>query len=407
MPLGRVVIAGASLAGLRATEALRRLGYDGDITIVGDEAEYPYDRPPLSKQVLSGAWEQDRALLVVQGETEDLDADWRLGIAATGLDLAGRSVQLADGTTVGYDGLIIATGARARHLPGTEGVPGVYVLRTLTDSLALRAELEAGPKRVVVVGAGFIGAEVAATARKLDLAVTMVEPLETPLARAMPAAIGEVVAGLHRDHGVDVRLGVGVDRVAVGDDGGASGVVLSDGSMINAGVIVVGIGVIPNTEWLDESGLTIGNGVVCDGTCMAAPGVVAAGDVARWPNRRYGEVMRVEHWDHAADQAEYAAQRLLAWGAGEPVEPYAPVPWFWSDQYDRKIQFAGHSAADDDVVVIDGSLEERRFVALLGRGGKVVGVLGMNRPAPVMRWRNRIVDGATWADALAAASDAQ
>ncbi|MEO9224546.1 MAG: FAD-dependent oxidoreductase [Acidimicrobiales bacterium] len=407
MPLGRVVIAGASLAGLRATEALRRLGYDGDITIVGDELEYPYDRPPLSKQVLSGAWEQDRALLVVQGETEDLDADWRLGIAATGLDLADRSVQLANGTTVGYDGLIIATGARARHLPGTEGVPGVHVLRTLNDSLALRAELEAGPKRVVVVGAGFIGAEVAATARKLDLAVTMVEPLETPLARAMPAKIGEVVAGLHRGHGVDVRLGVGVDRVAVGDDGRASGVVLSDGATINASVVVVGIGVIPNTEWLDESGLTIGNGVVCDETCMAAPDVVAAGDVARWPNPRYGEVMRVEHWDHAADQAEYAAQRLLAWDVDEPVEPYAPVPWFWSDQYDRKIQFAGHSSANDDIVVIDGSLEDRRFVALFGRGGKVVGVLGMNRPAPVMRWRNRIVDGATWDDALAAASDAQ
>ena len=375
--------------------------------MVGDEQHQPYDRPPLSKQVLSGQWEHDRTSLVVPGDTDALDLDWRLGSAATGLDVGATAVQLASGDVVAADGVIITCGAAARALPGTEGVGGVYVVRTLDDSLSLRAELERGPERVVVVGAGFIGAEVAATCRSRELAVSMVEPLHAPLGRVMPPVVGGVIADLHRDHGVDVRLGVGVDGVVVGDDGRVAGVNLGDGSTIAADVVVVGIGVVPNTSWLEGSGLELNNGIVCDNTCLAAPGIVAAGDVARWPNPQYGdELMRVEHWDNAADQGEYAARRLLAWGADEAVEPYAPVPWFWSDQYDRKIQFAGRANADDDIVLIDGSFEERKFVALFGRNGRVVGVLGMNRPAPVMRWRNRILEGATWDDALAAAEPA-
>jgi 3-phenylpropionate/trans-cinnamate dioxygenase ferredoxin reductase subunit len=375
--------------------------------MVGDEQHQPYDRPPLSKQVLSGQWEHDRTSLVVPGDTDALDLDWRLGSAATGLDVGATAVQLASGDVVAADGVIITCGAAARALPGTEGVGGVYVVRTLDDSLSLRAELERGPERVVVVGAGFIGAEVAATCRSREHAVSMVEPLHAPLGRVMPPVVGGVIADLHRDHGVDVRLGVGVDGVVVGDDRRVAGVNLGDGSTIAADVVVVGIGVVPNTSWLEGSGLELNNGIVCDNTCLAAPGIVAAGDVARWPNPQYGdELMRVEHWDHAADQGEYAARRLLAWGADEAVEPYAPVPWFWSDQYDRKIQFAGRANADDDIVLIDGSFEERKFVALFGRDGRVVGVLGMNRPAPVMRWRNRILEGATWDEALAAAEPA-
>ncbi len=404
--LRRVAIAGASLAGLRAAEALRAAGFDGDITLIGDEPHQPYDRPPLSKQVLAGTWEHDRTSLVVPGDTDTLDLSWMLGVAAVALDREDGQVLLADGRAVPCDGLVIATGASPRWLPGTRDIPGVHVVRTLEDSLRLRAELDAEPPRVAVVGAGFIGAEVAATCRQRGLAVTLIEPLPAPLGRALPAPIGEAIAALHRSHGVDVRLGTGARQVITDAAGHAAGVVLDDGSTVAAPVVVVGIGVSPNTEWLAGSGLALEDGVVCDESCLAAPGIVAAGDVARWFSRRYGASLRIEHWDHAADQAEYAAQRLLAWSTGDPMDPYDPVPWFWSDQYDRKIQFAGRATAGDEVLVVEGSLEEQRFVALFGRGGRVIGVLGMNRPAQVARWRNRILAGVAWGDALAEASPA-
>lgn len=399
-----IVIAGASLAGMRAAEALREAGFDGTIRLVGDEAHRPYERPPLSKQVLAGTWDPGRVDLAVPEDVASLDLSWDLGRELVGLDRASSTVALDDGETIAYDGLIITTGASPRTLPASEGVAGCHVVRTVDDCLALRKELEAMPSRVVVVGAGFIGSEVAATCRGRGLDVTVVEPLPAPLARAMPTAIGEVLADLHRDHGVDLRLGVGVEQLLTAPVDGslrATGVALSDGSSIDADVVVVGIGVVPNTGWLQGSGLILDDGVVCDATCLAAPRIVAAGDVARWPNLRFGEVMRVEHWENAQSQGEHAARRLLA--GDDPGEPYQPVPWFWSDQYDRKIQLAGRTSVTDQLVVVDGSLEERRFVALLGRGGKVVGALGMNRPAPVMQWSNRIAEGASWDEVLAAA----
>jgi NADPH-dependent 2,4-dienoyl-CoA reductase/sulfur reductase-like enzyme len=318
-------------------------------------------------------------------------------VAARSLDLVAHRVELEDGTSVAFDGLVIATGTRVRTLPGQPDLAGIHTLRTVDDCLALRADLDATPSRVVVVGAGFIGAEVAATARARGLDVTLLEALEVPLQRVLGDEMGAVCADIHRDHGVDLRLGSGVASFV--DDGNArvSGVVLSDGERVDADVVVVGVGVIPNTEWLDGSGLTIDNGVVCDETCLAAPEVVAAGDVARWPNRLFDEVMRVEHWENAQEQGAHAARRLLG-----RTEAYEPVPWFWSDQYDRKIQLAGRSGPDDEVRVVDGSIEERRFVALYGRAGKVVGVLGMNRPRPVIRYRQLIAEGASWEDALAA-----
>jgi NADPH-dependent 2,4-dienoyl-CoA reductase/sulfur reductase-like enzyme len=246
-----------------------------------------------------------------------------------------------------------------------------------------------------VVGAGFIGAEVAATARARGLEVTLIEALPVPLQRVLGDEMGAVCAAIHRDHGVDLRVDTGVDGFVTAGDGRVAGVRLAGGEVVDADVVVVGVGVTPNTEWLDGSGLTIDNGVVCDETCLAAPGVVAAGDVARWPNRRFGEVMRVEHWDNAQDQGAHAARRLL--GA---TEPYEPVPWFWSDQYDRKIQLAGRSGPGDDVAIVDGSVEERRFVALYGRAGRLVGVLGMNRPRLVMQFRQHIAEGLSWPDAL-------
>jgi 3-phenylpropionate/trans-cinnamate dioxygenase ferredoxin reductase subunit len=397
-PPSSVAVVGASLAGLRAAEELRAQGYDGRITVVGDEVHLPYDRPPLSKQVLAGDWEAERLALEVgaEGGIEALDVEWRLGTVATGLDLDTRTVSVAGGEPVPFDGLVIATGATPRRLPGTEHLSGVHTLRTLDDCLDVRGALDAGPRRVVVVGGGFIGAEVAATCRARGAEVTLLEALPVPLGRALGDEIGAVMADLHRDNGVDVRLGVGVE--GLDGTGRVESVRLADGSVVPADLVVVGIGVVPNTAWLEGSGLTLENGVVCDDTTLAAPGVVAAGDVARWRSRRFGELMRIEHWDNAITMGAHAARRLLG-----QAEPYDPVPWFWSDQYDRKIQLAGRSADTDEVRIVDGSTDERRFVALYRRGDRITGVLAMNRPRPLLMYRQLIERGASWDEALAQA----
>lgn len=415
-----IVVVGASLAGLRCAEELRNRGFDGTISLVGDELHRPYDRPPLSKQVLAGDWEPDRIVLTA-GSADDgidaLDLDWRLGTRAVELALTQRHVELAGGEHLPFDGLVVASGATPRTLPATEQVPdGVYTLRSLDDCLAIRAVLDATPQRVVVVGAGFIGAEVAATSRERGAEVTLVEALPVPLARAVGPEVGALTADIHRDHGVDVRLGVGVE----GFDGGdrVEQVRLADGSIVPADLVVVGVGVAPNTGWLEGSGLTLDNGVVCDATCLAAPGVVAAGDVARWPSARFGVPLRIEHWDNAITMGEHAAQRLLEDSAfrSRPAhdrapsatrttgEPYDPVPWFWSDQYDRKIQLAGLAAGADEMVVVDGSFADRRFAAIYRRGDRISGVLAMNRPRQVVTYRALIERGASWAEALTPAA---
>lgn len=393
--LGAVVVVGASLAGLHAARALRQAGHEGALTVVGEEPRRPYDRPPLSKEVLAGTWEPERTALA-GGAEGALDVEWVLDRVATGLDVEGRRVHLADGTALAWDGLVIATGATPRTLPRADALAGVHVLRTLDDCLALRADLDAGPARVVVVGAGFIGSEVAATCRGRGLAVTLVEPLPTPLGRVLGGEVGELVAAVHRDHGVDVRLGVGVEELL--GDVRVTGVCLADGTEVEADVVVVGIGVRPCTDWLEGSGLPLADGVVADATCEVAPGIVAAGDVVRWPHPRYGEELRVEHWDNAIAQGAHAAATLLAGPGGG--EPFAPVPWFWSDQYDRKIMLAGRPAGADEVRVVDGSLEERRFVALYRKGDEVVAALGMNRPAPLARWRMRLAEPVGWDEAV-------
>lgn len=392
-------IVGASLAGIRGAEALRRRGFDGRIVLLGDEPHHPYDRPPLSKQVLAGAWDADRTALTTPEKLDALDLELRLGVAATGFELASRRLSTTEGDEV-VDGLLIATGARCRTLPGTDGVAGVHVLRSLDQTMALRSDLEAGPGRVVVVGAGFIGAEVAATCRGRGLDVTMIEALPTPLGRVLGDRMGAVCADVHRQHGVDLRTGVGVERIESGADRRVKAVVLSDGAVIPADVVVVGIGVVPNTEWLEQSGLDIDDGVRCDETMLAAPGVTAAGDVARWPNRRFGEEMRVEHWDNAIEQGVHAAERLLV--DDDDAAPFRPVPWFWSDQYDRKIQLAGRVGPDDEVEIVTGSLAEHRFAALYGRADRLVGVLGFNRPRHVMQYKTMIENGASFAEAVAA-----
>ena len=393
--LGTVVVVGASLAGLRALQALRRTGFDGRLVAIGAETEPPYDRPPLSKEVLAGKWDAERTRLL-RPEDESLGVEWRLGVAASGLDLAARRVRLASGESVPFDGLVIATGAYARALPGTPPLAGIHLLRTLEDCLALRAELDRSP-RVAVIGAGFIGMEVAATCRGRGLAVCVIEALAAPLERGLGARLGAWVGEIHREQGVDLRLGAKVARF-VGERR-VEALELADGTRVPADVVVVGIGAAPATQWLEGSGLELADGVVCDASCRAthAPFVVAAGDVARWPNALFDETMRVEHWTNASEQADHAVAALLAGDAG--ATPFAPVPFVWTDQYDKKIQVAGRLEGADETRIVDGSLEERRFLMLFGRRGRLTGVLGVNRPRLVMKYRAQIRDGAAFADA--------
>jgi NADPH-dependent 2,4-dienoyl-CoA reductase/sulfur reductase-like enzyme len=402
----RVVIVGASLAGLRAAETLRTEGFEGSVVLIGAERHLPYDRPPLSKKLLGGEWEPDRIALRKPDEYASLDFEMRLGERATALDVHARRVTLASGENIAYDGLVIATGSAPRRLPNQPELAGVFELRTLDDCLALRAEFDRSPSRVLVIGAGFIGAEVAATARSRGLEVSVVEALPVPLVRGLGSEMGHACAEIHRDHGVDLHLGTGVERFE--GSGRVEAVRLGDGSVVPADVVVVGVGVAPVTDWLADSGLDLRDGVVCDATLNAgAPDVFAAGDVARWPNTLFGDEMRLEHWTNAAEQGAAAAHNLLATWAGGAGAAYAPVPFFWSDQYDSRFQFVGRGSGDDDVQVVHGSLAERRFVALYGRAGQLRGALGLSMPKQLMPYRKLLAAEATWIEALGHAANTQ
>lgn len=398
------VIVGASLAGINAARTLRLQGHAGSIIVVDADSERPYDRPPLSKQMLTGEWEPEKILL--PAGKEDLDLEFRLGVRAKAVDLGASQITLegADGTVANtaFDSLVIASGASARRLPDSAGIAGVHVVRTLADSLALRAELEAGPSRVVVIGAGFIGAEVASSCRKRGIEVTLVEAMPLPLERILGAEMGRVCAQVHIENGVDLRLGTGVLQLETETVDGVEkvvGVALTDGTTVATEIVVVGIGVTLNVDWLEGSGLTLDDGVVCDNTLLAAPGVVAAGDIARYPSARFGRMLRVEHWETAIAGGEAAARRLLAEARGETPVVFDPIPWFWSDQYDRKIQLAGRPMPTDTCVVVHGSTDEFRFVALYGDGDRLTGVLGMNRPRHVVQLRALFEEGASFSEA--------
>jgi NADPH-dependent 2,4-dienoyl-CoA reductase/sulfur reductase-like enzyme len=405
--LTSIVVVGASLAGTQAAQTIRRAGYDGALVMIGDEAHYPYDRPPLSKNYLVDEQvDEDRLRLRPVADPEALGVDWRLGRSAVGVDTAARELTLDDGETLRYDGMVVATGARPRPLPG-QGTPptGVFELRSLDDARRLRAGIDrlaaAGQNssRLVVCGAGFIGAEVAASARQRGIDVALIDAADTPLDRVLDRPAGEAVADLHRQHGVDVRLGAPVTALTADGDGHVSAVELGDGTTIEANTVVVGIGVVPNTEWLDSSGLATDNGVVVDQTCLAGPGVVAAGDVARWPNARFGDrLMRVEQWDNAVEMGMHAGRTLLADMAGDQGEAFSPVPWFWSDQYDRKIQLAG--LVTDDVEMVQGSFDEQRFVQIYRDGDDLVGALCWNRPRQAIQARQLIGERASVAEAV-------
>ncbi len=380
--LQRITVVGASLAGLSAVRALRAQGFAGRITVLGAERHAPYDRPPLSKGFLTGTVDEDGLALL--GEQDDeLDVDWLLGTPAVRLDPGRHDVELADGRVVAGDAVVVATGARARTLPGTAHLTGVHVVRTLDDAVALRTDLRAAGA-LVVVGGGFIGGEVASSARHLGLDVTVVEALGTPLAGALGEQLGAVVAQLHVDHGVRLRTGTGVAEV-LGTDR-VEAVRLTDGTVLAADVVVVGIGAVPDVAWLAGSGLDVAGGVRTDATgATAAPGVVAVGDCALAFDVHAGRPVLDEHWTHALQQPAVAAATLL----GAPA-PYTAVPYFWSEQHGRHLQVAGRPAPGDGVTVVHGSVDERAFVARYERDGELVAVLGMAAPQAFGRERRAL-----------------
>ncbi|GAA3432859.1 NAD(P)/FAD-dependent oxidoreductase [Kutzneria kofuensis] len=373
-----IAVVGASAAGLTAAQTLRREGYDGPLTVIGDEEHMPYDRPPLSKQILAGEWEPSKITLP---STMD-NVEWMLGVRAVGLDVGGRRLALSTGDSLPYDKVVIATGVTPRRLPVGQDLAGVHTLRTLPDALAFKAELAAA-RSVVIVGAGFMGSEVAAVASAMGADVTVVDPLPAPMIRQFGPWLGGLVAKLHADHGVRMRLGVGVTGLV--GSGRVSGVELADGTVLPADVVLVAIGSVPNTSWLAGSGLSLTDGVDCDSLCRAAPNVVAAGDVASWTHPVHGRRIRVEHRMNATEQGMAAARTLLGKGA-----PYAPIPYFWTDQYDVKIQAYGTFPEGAAPTVAAGDVGAGRFAALYVEDGRVTGVVGWNLPRDTRQLRARI-----------------
>jgi NADPH-dependent 2,4-dienoyl-CoA reductase/sulfur reductase-like enzyme/ferredoxin len=382
---GRIVIVGASLAGLRAGALLRREGFAGSLTLIGDEAREPYDRPPLSKQVVDGWVDARHTALPRPG---DLDAHWRLGVAATGLDPRRKQVLLADGTEVPFDRLLIATGTRARPWPKPEqaALDGVFALRGADDAAELHRRLLARPSRVLVIGGGFTGSELAASCRALGLPVTLTERGPVPLGGALGQAVGAVAADLHRDHGVDLRCDVTVTDLEGDDDGQLRRAHLSDGTVLDVEVAVVALGSIRNVEWLEGSGLAAGPwGVGCDTGCraftvdgMVTDDVFVAGDVARCPHPVYDyQFLALEHWGNAVTQGEIAAHNMIH--PSTERWPHLAIPSFWSTQYGIEIKSVGVPTFADEVVIAQGSVAERRFVAVYGKHGRITAAVAFDQ----------------------------
>jgi NADPH-dependent 2,4-dienoyl-CoA reductase/sulfur reductase-like enzyme len=378
---GRIVVVGASLAGLRAAETMREKGFTGSLTMIGDEPYEPYDRPPLSKQVLLGRATADRTALPRRWE---IAAQWRLGVPAAGLDMAGRRVRLADGEEITYDRLLIATGVRARPWPNAEegALDGVFVLRTRDDAAGLEARLAAGPRRVLVIGAGFTGSEIASACRERGLAVTVAERGAAPLVGALGGVIGEVAARMHQENGVDLRTGVMVTGLEGDSAGRVRAAHLSDGATVEVDVVVVSLGAMRNTEWLAGSGLGAGpRGIACDAGCRAfdirgivTDDIYAAGDVARSPHALFGyQFISLEHWGNAVAQAETAAHNMLSESADR--RPHLWVPAFWSSQFGVNIKSVGVPSMGTEIMITQGSREERRFTGVYGYQDRVIGAV--------------------------------
>lgn len=380
-----VLVVGASASGLSTIDALRRKGFAGSITVIGDEPHMPYDRPPLSKQILEGVWTPDRAQLRSEEMLAKLDAEFVLGEEAVALDVPERRVTTRSGREFGADAVVLATGVRPRELPGQAGVDGVFVMRSLEDSMDLRRRLLDQPK-IVVVGEGVLGSEVSATARKMGADVTMTGPQSQPMSLQIGPMASQVLADVHTENGVRLRLGVGVAEL-VHDGNAVSGVRLDTGEVLNAEVVVVSIGSVPATAWLVGSGLTLENGIVCNSNCMAADSIYAVGDVSRWYHNSLRRYFRLENRTNATDQAAVVADDVLG-----IAHHYEPIPYFWTDQFDAKIQVHGAIGTDATPEVVEGDIAKRRFVATYRTDGGVTGVLGWNMPKQTRLRRQEIVD---------------
>jgi 3-phenylpropionate/trans-cinnamate dioxygenase ferredoxin reductase subunit len=366
-----VVVIGASAAGLSAVEALRAEGYRGSIRLVGSESHLPYDRPPLSKQILAGTWDRSRLELRPEEHYQRLDIQLALGQRATGLDLQNRTISLERSEPLHFDRLIIATGANARRLPILESASNVFYLRTIEDAFALSTVLRSA-RSIAVIGAGFVGTEVAAAARKSGVAVTLIDAGDNPLAQRLGALVGSRVARLHSDNGVVLRMRTSVLE-AIRNGSNIVELKLGNGDACACDAVIVAVGADPETAWLNGSSLQIVNGVECDEHCRAADGIYAAGDVANWFHPGYGRRLRIEHRTNASEQGVAAARNLL----GIPTV-FCPIPFFWSDQYDVKLQSFGILPANAQVSYLYGSAESGAFVAGYFEEERLVGVLGWN-----------------------------
>ena len=384
-----VVVVGAGLAAVRVAENLRADSYDKPITLIGAEPHPPYDRPPLSKSVLLG--KDDRVDLKPESFYTEADVELRLGCTVTSIDTGAKAVTVVDtagdATVVDYDTLVLATGLRPRTFPGTDGMSGVYTLRTFADALAVRSAIDSA-QNAVVIGAGFIGCEVAASLSSQGVSVTIVEPAPTPLALALGPRIGELVTRMHEANGVRVLTGVGVSEIVAGDGDVVREVRLDGGTVLPADLVVAGIGSVPVTDYLDGSGIElapreVGGGIACDATGhTSVPDVYAVGDVANWLDGA-GSPRRVEHWNHTVEQAAVVAADITG---GEGVA--AAVPYFWSDQFDLKIQVLGDPRADDDVHIV--SDDGKKFLAYYSRDGVLTAVVGAGKVGAVMKTRPKL-----------------
>ncbi|MAI80910.1 MAG: hypothetical protein CL917_18370 [Deltaproteobacteria bacterium] len=391
----RIVVVGASLAGVRGIEALRNAGYAGEIVAVSVEKDMPYDRPPLSKQFLKGKLEESQISLRRKG-FDDLAVEWRLGTRATKLNSGHKMIELSTGDTLEYGGLMIATGSAPRSLPAAEGLQGVHLLRSLEDARGLRSGLQKGG-RLVVIGAGFIGMEVAASAHELGLEVTVVEALSGPLLRGLGEKLGETIGNRFRERGVVLRCGVGVDGFI--GEGQVEGIQLADGTAIEADHVLIGIGTIPVCDWLEDSGLELNRGILCDATgATNLPDVVAAGDVACWRDPRSEEHVRYEHWTSASEQGVVAARRLLA--GPSAVDDLVPLPYVWSDLFELRLAMLGEPASADEMHVCHGELSSERFLALMGKQGVFIGAVGLKRPRELNGCRKLLADRVSFEQAV-------
>jgi NADPH-dependent 2,4-dienoyl-CoA reductase/sulfur reductase-like enzyme len=409
-----MVIVGASLAGLRAAETLRAEGHRGRIVMIGDEPHEPYDRPPLSKGVAYGRFPASGTTLPRRFTRGDGEIEWRLGVAATGLDVDAKEVYLADGDVVPYDRVLIATGTRARpwFRPEEAALDGVMTLRGRDDGEELAARLAARPSRVLIVGAGFTGSELASACRGLDIPVTVVDRGSAPLDGALGGVISARAARLHCDNGVDLRCGVSVDRLDGDADGRFTGARLSDGSSVDADLAVIALGAVRNTEWLLDSGLAAGNaGVACDTGCrvfgddmMVRDDVFVAGDVARFPHPLYShEFVALDHWSNAVDMGWVAAHNMIC--PPQKRRPHIPMPYFWSTQFGVNIKSVGVPTAADEVMITQGSLADGKFVATYGRDGRVVAAVSFDQGRYLASYERMIAEAAVFPPHMDVAHD--